>query len=92
MPILRTALLTAILTGVPAMAVAAEFVFVPVPRWQSPPETEEVCAVVRQECPAYAGTTDIEAEFGLVALRARLQASAAGSVAGQVEVPALDHL
>lgn len=35
------------------------FLFDPVPRWQEEPELDEVCEVMRRECPAMARLTDI---------------------------------
>lgn len=44
------------------------FAFSPQPRWQmgpdQEPETEQVCAAVRKECPGIKDVTDINVEFG----------------------------
>lgn len=43
---------------------APEFQFSPAPRWQAEPEAEDLCPVIRKECPAFAGKSEIEAEIG----------------------------
>lgn len=68
-----TVLGTASLAAVAAAAgEEAPFQFSPVPRWSSgpteEPETSQVCAAVRQECPGIKDVTDIQADFGYDAL------------------------
>ncbi|WP_353228824.1 hypothetical protein [Novosphingobium sp.] len=59
-----------ILTASTALAAdqAPPFMFSPVPRWQVPadqePETSDVCAAVRKECPGIKDLENIKAEFG----------------------------
>ncbi len=60
----------ALLVGTGALAAdkSAPFYFSPQPRWQmgpnEEPETEQICAAVRKECPGIKDVTDINAEFG----------------------------
>jgi hypothetical protein len=51
-------------TAAVASAKPGEFFFSPVPRWQEEPETEDVCAAIRQECPSMMTSSDINADFG----------------------------
>ncbi len=55
-------------TGALAAESAAPFLFSPEPRWHlaagDEPDTREVCAAVRKECPAITNLADIRAEFG----------------------------
>ncbi|WP_353228826.1 hypothetical protein [Novosphingobium sp.] len=59
-----------VLAGSAALAAdqAPPFAFSPVPRWQLPadqePETDQICAAVRKECPALKGVEYIHAPFG----------------------------
>lgn len=60
----------AVVSGTSALAADSgpAFFFSPVPRWQmgpkEEPETEQVCAAVRKECPGIKDVTQIKAEFG----------------------------
>ena len=65
-----TSALIALLAGTGALAAdkQAPFAFSPEPRWQvgpdEEPETEQVCAAVRKECPGIRNVADINVEFG----------------------------
>ena len=65
---IRMMVLAALLTAGTALAAQAgdDFFFSPVPRWPDEPETDAVCAAMRQECPAImsrAGDVDREVEY-----------------------------
>lgn len=65
MPRLGAFLLAAWLAATAATVSATpEFFFSPVPRWQAEPETEDVCAAIRAECPSMKTSSDINADFG----------------------------
>ena len=57
-----------LLAGGAVAADAPPFEFSPVPRWQvapdAEPETEQVCAAIRTECPGIKDVTDIQRDFG----------------------------
>ncbi|MBU6267761.1 MAG: hypothetical protein KGN34_09490 [Sphingomonadales bacterium] len=68
---MRKAVMTglALLLGTGAVAAdAPPFEFSPVPRWHvapdAEPETSEVCAAIRAECPGIKDVTDIQRDFG----------------------------
>jgi hypothetical protein len=42
----------------------SEFQFSPVPRRREEPETDVLCKAIRQECPAFSGKTEIDADIG----------------------------
>ena len=63
----------AVLAGSAAIAAeSAPFQFTPVPRWQmdpnEEPETGQVCAAVKAECPGIRDVSAIKADFGFDAL------------------------
>jgi len=65
--------LAALALGSAAMAAdSPPFQFTPLPRWQlgprEEPETEQVCAAVRAECPGIKDPGNITADFGFDAL------------------------
>ena len=64
----RMIVLAALLTAGSALGAQAgdDFLFSPVPRWPDEPETDAVCAAIRQECPAIisrAGDVDRDVEY-----------------------------
>lgn len=67
---LMTCALIALLASTGALAADKDtaFSFSPQPRWQmgpdQEPETEQVCAAVRKECPGIKDVADINVEFG----------------------------
>jgi len=59
-------------SAAPAADPPQPFSFSPEPRWKlgphEEPETEQVCAAVKRECPGIKDVTDITADFGFDAL------------------------
>lgn len=65
----RTIALAICLAAIAATATSlwarpGEFFFSPVPRWQEEPETGDLCAAIRTECPSVKTSSDINADFG----------------------------